>query len=174
MCIGLDPHFAIRLPGGQLLCYTFQGAHNTTFNLVSNRQLEMNALFIGDQTNWDNTWLGAIGVTVLHDGKKMSTIEFTAADQLVKIGGKVPLRARSVKRLTFRNNKLTILEVPPSHYPTYPRVLVQLVDADLNFTVTFTKGNHLDLYWHSTGTPYEGSRGIVGQFIKLHSSLCKI
>ena len=30
-CIGLDPPFAIRLPGGNLLCYTFQGQLNTTF-----------------------------------------------------------------------------------------------------------------------------------------------
>ena len=35
MC-GSDPHFAIRLMEGELLCYTFQGRHNTIFDLLGN------------------------------------------------------------------------------------------------------------------------------------------
>ena len=162
MCLGSDPHFAIRLAGGQLLCYTFQGVHNTTFNLVSNKHLEMNALFVPDLTNWDNTWLGAIGITVLHEGKKISTLEFVAVDQLVRIGEKIQIPANTIKKLIFKQGKLTILEVPSNHTPKYPRVQVHLVDTSLNFTVGFAKNNHLDLYWHSTGVPYEDSRGVVG------------
>ena len=165
MCIGSDPHFAIKLPGGSLLCYTFQGQHNTTFNLVSNDQLQMNALFVPDDTDYDNTWLGSIGIAVLHEGKKITTLQFTAADQLVKIGERVQLTAKTIKKLSFHNGKLTMLEVPSNHTPKYPRVQVEFIDSELNFTVGFAKNNHLDLYWHSTGVPYKKSKGIVGKSI---------
>ena len=165
MCIGSDPHFGIRLPGGNLLCYSFQGLHNTTFNLVSNDQLEMNALFIPDATAWDNTWLGSIGITVLHNGKKVTTLEFTAADQLVSIGEKVQFKANTVKKLSLHNGKLTTLEVLSNHTPIYPTVLVEFIDSELNFTVHFTKNSHLDLHWHSSGVPYEDSRGIIGELL---------
>ena len=162
MCLGSDPHFAIRLPGGHLLCYNFQGVPNTTFNLVSNDYLEMNALFVPDDSDWDNTWLGAIGMTVLHNGKKTSTLEFLAPNHLVRIGEKIPIPAKSIKKLVFKHGQLTILEVPSHLAPRYPRIQVNFVESRLNFTVGFAKNNHLDLYWHSTGIPYEDSRGVVG------------
>ena len=163
MCMGSDPHFAIRLSGGNLLCYTFQGVHNTTFNLVSNKQLQMNALFVPDDTNWDNTWLGSIGITVFHHGKKTTTLQFTASDQLIRIGDRVQMEAKAIKKLSFHDGKLTMFEVPSNNTPRYPRVQVQIVDSNLNFTVGFAKNNHLDLYWHSTGVPYDESKGVIGE-----------
>ena len=161
-CIGSDPHFAIKLPGGSLLCYTFQGQHNTTFNLISNDQLQMNALFVPDGTTYDNTWLGSIGITVLHEGKKMTTLQFTAADQLIKIGERVQLNAKTIKTLTFRSGKLSVLKVPSNITHRYPRVSVEFVDSGLDFTIGFAKDNHLDLYWHNAGAPSEESGGVVG------------
>ena len=52
MC-GSDPHFAIRLSEGELLCYTFQGRHNSIFNLLGNDHLQMNAFFVPDATDHD-------------------------------------------------------------------------------------------------------------------------
>ena len=71
--------------------------------------------------------------------------------------------ANAIKKLTFHNGKLTILEVPSNHTPLYPRVQVQFIESDLNFTVGFAKHGHLDLYWHSTGVPSENSNGVVGE-----------
>ena len=161
-CIGSDPHFAIRLSGGALLCYTFQGQSNTIFNLVRNDQLQMNALFVPDDTDYDNTWLGAIGITVHHDGKKMTTLQFTAADQLVRIGERVEFEAKTIKKLSFQEGKLTMLEVPSNYTPRYPRVHVEFVDTGLEFTIKFTKSNHLDLYWHNIRVPSKRSGGVVG------------
>lgn len=162
MCLGSDPHFAIRLPGGHLLCYTFQGVPNTTFNLVSNKYLEMNALFVVNDANSDNTWLGAIGMTVLRDGKKVSTLEFWADDHLIRVGEKIPFPANSIKKLSIHNGQLTILKAPANYTPKHPRIQVQLADSDVNFTIGFANNNHLDLYWHSSGVPHEDSRGVVG------------
>ena len=162
LCVGSDPHFAIRLPGGSLLCYTFQGRYNAIFNLVSNDQLQMNALFVPDDTAYNNTWLGSIGISILDDGKKATTLQFTAADQLVRIGERVQLDARTVKKLSFQKGKLSVVEVPSNHTPRYPRVQVEFIDSELDFTVRFAKNNHLDLYWHSTGL-FDNSRGVVGE-----------
>ena len=162
MC-GSDPHFAIRLSEGELLCYTFQGRHNTIFNLLGNDHLQMNALFVPDVTDYDNTWLGAIGVTALHDGKKTTTLRFTAADHLVRIGERVQLDAKTIKKLTLNKGELSILEAPSNKTKLYPRVQVDFVDSKLSFTVGFTKNSHLDLYWHSTGIPSKMSSGVIGK-----------
>ena len=161
-CIGSDPHFAIKLPGGSLLCYTFQGQHNTTFNLISNDQLQMNALFVPDDTTYDNTWLGSIGITVLHEDKKMTTLQFIATDHLVRIGERVQLDARTIKKLIFRSGELSILEIPLNHTPRYPHIHVTFIDSGFEFSIRFTKNDHLDLYWHNTGVPFKHSSGIIG------------
>ena len=160
MC-GSDPHFAIRLTEGELLCYTFQGHHNTIFNLLGNDHLQMNALFIPDVTDYDNTWLGAIGVTALLDGKKTTTLRFTAADQLVRIGERVQLDAKTIKKLTLNKGELSVLKAPSNTTKLYPRVQVEFIDSKLSFTVGFTKNSHLDLYWHSTGIPSKMSSGVI-------------
>ena len=172
MCVGSDPHFAIRLPEGNLLCYTFQGVHGDVFNLVSNDQLQMNALFVPDDTAYNNTWLGSIGIAILDNGKKVTTLQFTAADGLVRIGERAQLDARTVKKLSFNKGKLTVLEVPSNHTPRYPRVRVEFIDSELDFTVRFAKNNHLDLYWHSTGLPFEDSKGIVGECAPCKQESC--
>ena len=161
MC-GSDPHFAIQLSEGELLCYTFQGRHNTTFNLLGNDHLQMNALFVPDATDYDNTWLGSIGVAALRDGKKTTTLQFIAADQLVRIGEKIQLDAKTIKKLTFNKGELSVLKAPSNKTHQYPRVQVDFIDSKLSFTVGFTKNSHLDLYWHSTGIPSKTSTGVVG------------
>ena len=167
MC-GSDPHFAIRLPQGALLCYTFQGQHNTTFNLLGNDDLQMNAFFVPDATDYDNTWLGSIGVSALHGGKKTTTLRFTAADQLVRIGERVEFDAKTIKKLSFNKGYLSVLEVPSNHTQRHPRIEVEFIDFKLSFTVGFTKNGHLDLYWHTTGIPSKKSTGVVGRFNTPH------
>jgi hypothetical protein len=151
------------LSGGAVLCYTFQGQTNTVFNLFSNDQLQMNALFVPDDTDYDNTWLGSIGIVVHRDGKKMTTLQLTADDQLVRIGKWVEFEAKTIMKLSFHEGKLAKLEVPSNHTPRYPSVHIEFVDAGLEFTIKFTKSNHLDLYWHNIQMPSKKSGGIVGQ-----------
>jgi hypothetical protein len=150
------------LSGGALLCYTFQGQTDTVFNLVSNDQLQMNALFVPDDTNHDNTWLGSFGITVHHNGKKVTTLQFTAADQLVRIGERVEIEAKTIKKLSFKEAKLTMLEVSSNHTPRYPQVHVEFIESGLEFTIKFTKSNHLDLYWYNIRVPSKNSGGVVG------------
>ena len=80
-------------------------------------------------------------------------LKFTAADQLVKIGEKVEFEAKTIKKLSFQEGKLTMLEVPSNYTPRYSRVHVEFIDTGLEFTIKFTKSNHLDLYWHNIRVP---------------------
>ena len=162
--MGSDPHFGIRLPEGSLLCYTFQGEQGSVFNIISNSQLEMNALFVPDSRHKNNTWIGSIGITVYHNGRKMTSLKFIAEDHMIHVGTRVKLEAKTVKKLSFNHGKLTIVEAPRHSSPKYPRVGVEFLDSELHFTVAFVKGQHIDLLWHSVGETYEDTRGVVGKF----------
>ena len=130
----------------------------------------MNALFVPDARHKNNTWIGSIGITVYHNGRKMTSLEFTAEDQVIHVGTRVKLDAKTVKKLSFNHGKLTIVESPRHHSPKYPRVGVEFLDSELHFTVAFVKEQHIDLLWHSIGETYEDSRGVVGK--KALSLLC--
>ena len=161
--MGSDPHFGIRLPEGSLLCYTFQGEHNSSFNIISNTQLEMNALFVPDSRRENNTWIGSVGITVYHNGKMATTLKFTAADKAIHVGSRVRLDAMTVHSISFSQGKLSLVETPQNHTPKYPSVKVNFMDSDLKFTVTFIKDSHIDLIWQSSGEPFRNSRGVVGK-----------
>ena len=122
----------------------------------------MNALFVPDDTDYDNTWLGSIGIAVHHDSKKMTTLQFTAAGQLVRIGERIEFDARTIKKLSFQEGKLTMLKVPSNHTPQYPSIHVDFIESGLEFTIKFTKTNHLDIYWHNIRVPSKKSGGVVG------------
>ena len=124
------------------------------------------SLCVPDDTAFDNTWLGSIGITVLYEGKNVTTLQFTAADQLVRIGERTELDAKTIKRLSFQNGTLTKLQVPSNHTSRFPLIYVKFFfDSGLAFIVRFTKNNHLDINWHNIGATTNASRGIVGKYI---------
>ena len=88
--------------------------------------------FVPDATDYENTWLGSIGVTALGYDQN-TTLQFTAADWLVRIGDRVELDAKTIKKLTFNKGELSVLHVPSNHTQTYPRVLVDFIDSKLSF-----------------------------------------
>ena len=93
----------------------------------------------------------------------MSSLTFTAADQMIRLGSGVKLHASFVSKISFNAGKVTFAENSPNHAPNLPRVRVEFVDSDLKFTVAFVKNEHINLEWHSIGLPYFNSRGVVGK-----------
>ena len=96
----------------------------------------------------------------------MSSLTFTAADQMIRLGSGVEqqLYASSVSKISFNAGKVTISKNSPNHAPyKFPRVRVEFLDSDLEFTVAFIKNEHINLEWHSIGLPYLNSRGVVGK-----------
>ena len=163
---GDDPHFSIALPGGKLLCYTVQGEHGFAFNLISNKKVFMNAMFVPDSRRDEVTWLGSMGIIVKGTGQKdnMTALRFQARENKIYVNDKVVLEARNIEMLTFRNGKLTISEASPVEGFKQPRVHVDLVDVGLSFCVDYMS-EHLDLLWHSTGQRLKESHGIIGNVI---------
>ena len=166
---GGDPHFNIALPGGKLLCYTVQGEHGFSFNLINNKRMIMNSKFVPDGRRSEVTWLGSIGI-IVKDSKykksKRTKLQFEASEKSIHIGDKIILQAKNIEKLTFSKGKLTISEAPPTDDFHYPSVLVDLKDVEISFTIKFTK-QHLDMYWHSTGKKITDSHGLIGKHFKV-------
>ena len=170
---GDDPHFSIALPGGKLLCYTVQGEHRFSFNLISNEKIIMNSKFVPDARRSEVTWLGSMGIIVQDSKYKRSNstkLRFEALEKKIYIGDKIVLVAKNVEKLTFSNGKLTISEPRPTDGFHYPSVLVDLQDVGISFTIKFTN-QHLDMYWHSTGKKITDSHGLIGKCPRVLSLL---
>ena len=164
MTIGDDPHFSVVLPSGKLLCYTVQGEHGFVFNLISNKMLHMNAMFVPDSRRDEVTWLGSMGITVQNSQYKNSTatyLRFETKGKKIYIGDKATLQAKNIEKLNFSKGKMTILETDPFESFRYPSILVNLQDVGLNFTIKFLN-EHLDLFWHNTGKFTNDSHGLIG------------
>ena len=131
--VGDDPHFSIVLPGGKVLCYTVQGEHGFSFNLITSTRLIMNAMFIPDTHRKEVTWLGSIGVVVAnsqYQGSNITKLKFDVDTKEVHIAEKVTLKAKNIEKLTFHEGKLTISEAPPKEGFQYPAVKVNLMMLD--------------------------------------------
>ena len=162
---GDDPHFSIVLPSGKIMCFTVQGEHGFSFNLISNNQLTMNAKFVPDSRRSEVTWMGTMGIIVHHNsygGSNMTKLRFEVSSKTVHIGDKVNLQARNIEKLTFKNGKLTISEAPPVVGYKVPSIYVDLEDVEVTFTMKFMK-EHLDIYWHRTGMKITDSHGLIGK-----------
>ncbi len=147
-----------------MLCYTVQGEHGFAFNLISNKKVYMNAMFVPDSRRDEVTWLGSMGIIVQSNGYKKANataMRFEAIENKIYINDKVVLQARNIEKLSFKSGKLKISEAPPVEGFKYPKVLVELKDVELSFSVAFMN-EHLDLYWHSTGQQTADSHGLIG------------
>ena len=169
--MGGDPHYSIKLPSGQLLCFSVHGEKNFPFNLISNNLFQMNAFFIEDAVRDEITWIGSLGVVVQQTHYKKSNatkIRFDAHDQMIYINNRVNLHARKVEKLTLENGKLTVSEALRRLGDRKPEVEVDLVDIGLHFTVRFVKKRHLDMMWRRVDLQSEDSHGIIGRPIHIN------
>ena len=167
--VGDDPHFSIVLPSGKLLCYTVQGEHGFSFNLISNKKMSMNARFVPDSRRSEVTWMGSIGIIVrdsMYKQANATALRFEAKENKIHIGDKVTLLAKNIETITFKNGKLTISEAPPTDEFKYPSIYIDLQDVEISFTMKF-KNEHLDLFWHSIGGNIADSHGIIGKNLLL-------
>ena len=178
--MGGDPHYSILLPNGGMLCYSVQGEHGFNFNLISNKQLQMNALFIPDAKREEVTWIGALGVVVKHSaykGSHTTKLRFTLEGKMLFIGDKVQLNVKNIDKITLSEGKLTISET--MEIIKVPEVKVELKDVGLSFFVRYMS-SHLDMVWDKVGTQPKDSHGMIGtklyilslfSYLKVHALL---
>ena len=175
--LGDDPHFAVLLPSGVFLCYSVQGEHDKVFNLISNPDVHINALFIPDAKREEVTWIGSLGVVThpRHSGRGNRTyISFFTDNSSITVThlfGKgedkqwrtVSLKSTRVSSISLSNGEMWVTRRTGS--TKQPTVEVTLSDVKLNFTVKFV-GSHLDMFWQEVGEQPELSHGLIGQFFR--------
>ena len=163
--IGGDPHFSILLLTGQLLCFSVQGEHGFTFNLISNDLLQMNGHFVADKHREEVTWIGSMGIVVKSSRYKQfndTKLRFVAPNNKIFIGESVSLSAKEIGKIKLAGGKLSISEKEDSKGPV--EVYVSLQDVGVDFSVRFMKRNHLDIIWHKVLTQPKNSHGLIGQW----------
>lgn len=163
---GDDPHFTVILPSNKLLCYSIQGQHHSSYNLISNKNLLMNAHFLPDSRREEVTWIGALGIVIKNStfrDSPQTKLVFAAKTATVSLNNKAILKAKNIDKIIFKHGRVSISE----HHLVvvgikYPSVFINLEDVGLSFTVMFVN-EHLDLFWHSTGQQQKDSHGLIGK-----------
>ena len=145
---GDDPHFSVVLPSGKLLCYTVQGEHGFSFNLISNKRMTMNARFVPDSRRSEVTWMGSMGIIVrdnMYKQANATALRFEAKENKIYNRDEVELTAKNIDKIVLKNGKLTISEAPPSEGFKYPSIYVDLQDVEI--TVGTGLGTGIELLY---------------------------
>ena len=167
MSIGADPHYSVFLPTRQLLCYSVHGKKGHIFNLISNRKMVMNALFVPDARREEVTWIGEIGIVIRNfkSGAEVNPtkLSFHTSTKSLNVDDKISLKATRIEGITISNGKTHICEASEARKPgQQPEVHVALIDAGLNFTIKFLT-EHLDMIWEGTHKQPTDSHGLIGK-----------
>ena len=160
--MGGDPHFSVILKNGQLLCFSVQGEHNFTFNLISSKFIHINARFDQDSKRPEVTWIGSLGV-VINTKKNTTKIRFESSTKTIHINNKATMSAGKIDSLVLEKGRMTISEASDVRKRDHslPEVNVVVVEAGISFSVKFMK-SHIDMVWHKTGNKLTKSHGMIG------------
>ena len=148
--MGGDPHFSIMLPDNNMLCYTVQGKRGSVFNLISNKNFHMNALFVPNPGERNVTWIGSLGIVMWNNYSNATKLKFEASSKQIHMGDGITIPAKSVSDLHFNSGELCMSIVNTRKHTRKSTVRVNLEDVGLFFTIKFTL-KHLEMFWHSTG-----------------------
>ena len=170
--MGGDPHFSIVLPDSHMLCYTVQGEHGSVFNLISDKNVHMNALFVPNAGKRNATWIGALAIVIGNSSQLSNVTKITidATSKSICVGDGITLAAKDVQKLHFKHGELLSSISKQGGNRGNPKVNVILEDVGLQFTVRFTQ-KHLEMFWKSMGTLCEDSHGLIGKQINLYHNI---
>ena len=161
--MGGDPHFSIILPTGQQLCFSVQGEHGFSFNLVTSPMLTINARFDQDARRSEVTWIGSLGMVFK---KKQMTVKirFDSSTKSIYIDDRAAILAKSIDKLVVKRGKIQLSEKPLGLKDPHaaPEVQVEVVDMGISFGVRFMK-SHIDMLWQKMkGEHFTNSHGMLG------------
>ncbi len=151
------------------------------FNLISNKDVHINALFVPDSIRNKVTWIGRLGV-VYHPRQngggnvtfRVTSIAFTSNNISVTITTHIRTGANQfVQSSSYRASRIDSVTITGNHvnvnhtrsFQNRPIVNVALPDIKLNFSVKFDHA-HLDMSWNSVGEQAPVSHGLIGQFYR--------
>lgn len=171
--VGGDPHFSIVLPNNELFCYTIQGEIGSVYNLISNKNFHINALFVHNsgKRSRNATWIGALGVVIFNNQSSDTKLTFDGSVGLIDIAAAdgIPLAAKSIQGIDFHDGELSLSPVHGQKQKGNPSVTVSADDIGLRFTVRFTR-KHLEIFWQSVGQHSDDSHGLIGEHVVIKFS----
>ena len=167
-----DPHFTVPLPSDETLCYSIQGYPGLAFNLISNQDFIINALFIdsiGDEK--EATWIGKLAVIPRHANKSESVI-FDSVKQEVVLVDQGHFRASVVDKISFdESGKISVKFTPGiAKQAGNPTVHVKYDKPLASFDVTFYS-NHLDVNLDLKYDSVPDIHGLMGMLINCLSCI---
>ena len=167
-----DPHFTVPLPSDETLCYSIQGYPGLAFNLISNQDFIINALFIdsiGDEK--EATWIGKLAVIPRHANKSESVI-FDSVKQEVVLVDQGHFRASVVDKISFdESGKMSVKFTPGiAKQAGNPTVHVKYDKPLASFDVTFYS-NHLDVNLNLKYDSVPDIHGLMGMLINCLSCI---
>jgi len=142
--------------------YTVQGKRGSVFNLISNNNFHMSALFVPNPGERTTTWIGSIGIVMWNNYSNATKLKFEASRKQIHLGDGITIPAKSVSDLHFNSGELCMSIVHTRTHTHKSIVRVCLEDVGLFFTIKFTL-KHLEMFWHSIGKCDDNSHGLIGE-----------
>ena len=131
------------------------------FNLLSNDMVEINALFSHALNHQNNTFLGSVSVNCFL--KQHLHVTFTAKNGMVSIKGRADIPARSIDKITFKNDKVSLSRNKElKHFGNRHIIRVEVSKLELKFSVRIVQQTSIDLTWHEPGRLADNTNGLVG------------
>ena len=179
---GQDPHFAVPLADGQLLCYSMQGLADFVFNLISDPAININAYFIAPENREDfkeyATFLGDIGIMVRTNDckeecrpKDITKITISASDRSIFIDGSRTVLTDRPVHVLVDNTTANIQLGEKLKKGEHPNMIISVKRPQLSFKINFVN-EHLDLVVMDNSGISNDCHGIMGKFhTQLHSEI---
>jgi len=165
-----DPHFFLPLKNGDYMCYSVQGIPDFAFNLISDKYIQFNAIFVlpaedESQTIANvSTFLGDLGLVVKNPKTGQHTvIKVTAHDHSVMVDNTLTFVKDKPVTVKVSNGVKVIVDskVQPKLKDASAWLSIE-TEAGFDFEVKFYK-KHLDMLLTKTTGLTKNAHGLIGK-----------
>ena len=160
-----DPHFVVPLLSNQTLCYSIQGYAGLAFNLISNEDYFINAMFIdSEEDTTESTWIGKLAV-IPRNVNKSQAVLFDSITQEVNILGQGTFKASMINQIVFKKNQSVSFKLAMSsakkQKDAQSTVNVVYDKPKASFTVHLLH-NKIDVDWNMHYEATSNIHGLMG------------
>ena len=170
---GADPHFTCPLRNGEMLCFNVQGEPNFSFNLISSKYINLNALFVtpaeeeSKSIDADATFVGDLGLVVKSKNlKEMVKIKISASDHSINVlGSHTILMDNSVTVKINEEGKAIVKSTTPTSTVSKEKNAWLYIDTEYGFgmKIRFLK-KHLDMFITDNSGFTNNTHGLLGKY----------
>ena len=171
-----SPHFIIPLVSDDRLCYSIQGYPELVFNLFSNRDYIINALFVQEHSFngvENRTQVGKLAVIPRIFNASSALIFDSVKQEVILVNHKHQIAAKILDKVTVdETGQVSVKFIKGSTNQTAnTKVHVEYAKPFATLGVSFNE-NHLDVDWNMTcDNDITETQGLIGMLV-INRSLC--